>query len=76
LPCGKSVVAQVACNLPPANGSKYWLVGIGWEAPGNLWCLAPTPSDWENYAEAPRYLPASLYSSRSDRESRESRRCH
>ena len=61
LPCGGSVVAQVASNLPPSPGSKYWLVGIGWDSPANFWCLAPVPSDWAAYADVPRFCPASIH---------------
>jgi hypothetical protein len=58
LPGGGSVTARVASNLPPAQGSKYWIVGIGWDSPGNLCCLAPVPSDWQSYADVPRFFPS------------------
>jgi hypothetical protein len=57
LPCGGSVSAQVASNLAPGEGGKYWLVGIGLDAPGNLWCMAPTPQDWGAYATVPKFIP-------------------
>jgi len=57
LPCGCSVTAQVACNLAPGEGSKYWLVGIGLDSQGNLWCIAPTPQDWGTYAAVPKFTP-------------------
>jgi len=60
LPGGGSIVARVASNLPPSVGNKYWVVGIGWDAPNNLWCLAPVPADWEAHAEVPRFFPASV----------------
>jgi len=60
LPGGGSIVARVASNLPPGVGNKYWVVGIGWDAPNNLWCLAPVPADWEAHAEVPRFFPASV----------------
>ena len=47
LPSGKSVTARIASNLRISAESKYWLVGIGLDMPGNLWCIAPTPPDWE-----------------------------
>ena len=46
LPCGKIATARVACNLRPSEESKYWLVGLGLDSPGNPWCIAPAPSDW------------------------------
>jgi len=57
LPCGGSVTAQVASNLAPGEGSKYWLVGIGLDSAGNLWCMAPTPQDWGTYATVPKFTP-------------------
>jgi hypothetical protein len=59
LPGGRSVNARVASNLPPANGSKFWTVGIGLDSPGNHWCLAPVPNDWGSYASAPKFFPPS-----------------
>jgi hypothetical protein len=38
----------VACARPMSDGSKYWIVGIALQSPGNLWCIAPTPADWPN----------------------------
>lgn len=55
LPGGRCANALVASNLAPNPGNKYWLVGIGLEAPGNLWCMAPTPADWIPYINS---LPA------------------
>ena len=75
LPCGASIVAQVASNLPPKRGTKYWVVGIGWDSPANLWCLAPAPADWEAYAAAPRFYPASVQSVNSDITVSEPRKC-
>jgi hypothetical protein len=42
------------------EGSKYWIVGVALESPGNLWCIAPTPSDWGSYASAPKFFPVSV----------------
>ncbi|HZQ94480.1 MAG TPA: hypothetical protein VFA67_05680 [Candidatus Sulfotelmatobacter sp.] len=47
LPGGGTVIARVASNLPPRAGSKYWVVGLGMNTPGNIWRLAPTPDDWD-----------------------------
>lgn len=57
LPGGGSTTARVACSLPPAKGSKFWTIGIGLDAPGNPWCLAPSPADWGEYAAVPSYFP-------------------
>ena len=62
LPGGGNVTARVACSLPPAEGGKYWLIGIGLDVPGNLWCLAPSPSDWGNHASVPKFFPACVTS--------------
>ena len=55
LPGGGSTTAQVASNLPPVQGSKYWLVGIGLDYPGNPWFLSPAPADWGVYGAAPKF---------------------
>ena len=59
LPGGGSLTARVISSLPPANGSKYWTVGIGLDSPGNPWCLSPVPADWGSYTSAPKFFPAS-----------------
>lgn len=46
VPGGRTLDAQVASNIAPSDGGKYWIVGIGIDIPGNLWCMAPTPADW------------------------------
>jgi hypothetical protein len=50
LPGGATATARVACSIPPEHGSKFWLIGIGLDAPGNLWHLSPAPSDWGAFA--------------------------
>lgn len=52
LPGGRCATARVACSLPPGSGEKFWTIGIGLEAPGNYWCIAPTPADWDGTASA------------------------
>lgn len=59
LPGGASATARVASSLPLAPSTKYWLIGICLEQPANLWCLAPTPQDWEPYSDVPTLSPAS-----------------
>lgn len=46
LPSGKTATARVASNLRISEEGKYWLVGLGLDSPGNLWCISPTPPDW------------------------------
>lgn len=46
LPSGMVVTARVASNMRLTDEGKYWLVGLGLESPGNLWCISPTPKDW------------------------------
>lgn len=46
LPSGETVTATVASNSRISEGGKYWLVGLGLDTPGNLWCISPTPTDW------------------------------
>jgi len=57
LPGGGSATARVACSLPPTKGTRFWIVGIGLDYPSNLWCLAPSPKDWGEYASVPSYFP-------------------
>jgi hypothetical protein len=54
------VLAKVACVRPAGIGSKYWIVGVSLEAPGNLWCIVPTPPDWGSYSEPPKFFPVSV----------------
>jgi hypothetical protein len=53
LPGGESATARVACSIPPQQGSKFWLVGIGLEEAGNPWHLAPAPPDWGTFGSTP-----------------------
>jgi hypothetical protein len=48
LPSGKTATATVASNLRISEEGKYWLVGLGLDTPGNLWCISPTPPDWNS----------------------------
>jgi hypothetical protein len=60
LPGGGSATARVACSLPPSNGSKFWIIGIGLDSPANLWCLAPSPEDWGADAAVPKFFPVAV----------------
>jgi len=44
LPTGQRATARVANCVP--LGSKYWLVGIALDQPGNIWGIRPAPEDW------------------------------
>jgi hypothetical protein len=57
LPGGTAVTARVASSVPLNTASKYWLIGISLDTPGNLWCLAPAPQDWGTYADVPKFFP-------------------
>ena len=60
LPGRGITAARVACNRPLEGGSKFWIVGIALEAPGNLWCMAPVPTDWGTYTAPPKFFPMSV----------------
>ncbi|HKW16521.1 MAG TPA: hypothetical protein VJO35_03330 [Terriglobales bacterium] len=60
LPGRGSARATVACVRPLEKGSKYWIVGIALESPGNLWCIAPAPSDWGDYSFPSKFHPAAV----------------
>lgn len=60
LPGRGTALATVAGTRPLSDGSKYWIVGVALESPGNLWCIAPAPYDWDVYSSAPRFLPSSV----------------
>lgn len=60
LPGGKSLSARVACSVPPTAGSKYWVLGVGLDSPGNPWRLAPVPSDWPTADSPPKLPPSSI----------------
>ena len=60
LPGRGSTLARVACARPMNDESKYWIVGIALQSPGNLWCMAPVPSDWGTYSAPPKFFPMSV----------------
>jgi hypothetical protein len=60
LPGRGTALATVACTRRLSENSKYWIVGIALESPGNLWCIAPAPSDWGVYSPPLRFFPASV----------------
>jgi len=60
LPGGGSTTARVACSLPPSQGNKFWIIGIGIDTPGNLWCIAPAPEDWGEAASVPKFFPVPI----------------
>jgi hypothetical protein len=56
LPGGEAAMARVACSIPPKNGGRFWIIGIGLDTPANLWHMFPTPPDWGTYASSPSIL--------------------
>ncbi|PYV58656.1 MAG: hypothetical protein DMG90_16160 [Acidobacteria bacterium] len=46
LPNGSSATARVANCIPLGGESKFWLVGLALDEPGNIWGLNPVPADW------------------------------
>jgi len=60
MPGGGAVTARVASSVPLNTASKYWLIGISLDTPGNLWCLGPAPQDWGTYADVPKFFPAAV----------------
>src|ERR1700730_3311305 len=53
LPSRKSVTARVANCVQLGAGSKYWVVGLALDEPGNIWGIHPAPADWNSGAESP-----------------------
>src|SRR4029077_494637 len=47
LPGGNHATARVANCVPLGTENKYWLVGLALDQAGNVWCIHPTPADWE-----------------------------
>jgi len=60
MPGGGAVTARIASSVPLNSTSKYWLIGISLDNPGNLWYLGPAPQDWGTYADIPKFFPASV----------------
>ena len=60
LPGRGTALAKVASARPLSEGSRYWIIGIALESPGNLWCIAPAPPDWGDYSSTPKFFPASV----------------
>jgi hypothetical protein len=47
LPGTGSVTARVANCISLGADSKFWLVGLALDEPGNVWGVQYPPSDWE-----------------------------
>lgn len=50
LPTGTRATARVANCVPLGTESKYWVVGIALDSPGNIWGVHPAPEDWQSEA--------------------------
>jgi hypothetical protein len=46
LPTGATVQGRVANCVPLGDEGKYWLVGIAFDHPENVWGVHPAPPDW------------------------------
>lgn len=57
---GRGTARAKVASARPFDDSKYWVIGIALESPGNLWCIAPTPEDWGTYSTPLRFFPASV----------------
>jgi hypothetical protein len=64
LPSGQSVTGCVATCVSLGPSSKYWVVGVALDEPGNIWGISPAPADWgECQIAAP---PASALDSKTN----------
>lgn len=63
LPGRGTAIAKVAGAQLINEESKFWIVGIALETPGNLWCIVPAPLDWGVYAPPAKFAPSSLTNS-------------
>jgi len=57
LPGGNQAAAVVASCVPLGPDCRYWLLGFVLEAPGNVWCIYPVPTDWGEQAKPAAPLP-------------------
>ncbi len=57
LPDGNSAAGRVASCVPLGGEGKYWLVGIALEESGNIWCIKPAPSDWQESTASATAIP-------------------
>jgi hypothetical protein len=48
LPGADKARAVVANCVALGTEGTYWLVGLALEQTGNIWCIQPTPADWES----------------------------
>jgi hypothetical protein len=67
LPGRATAHAKVACNRRFDDEGRYWIVGIAFDSPANLWCIAPAPDDWGQYSSPPKFFPASVKCIANDR---------
>src|SRR5271166_4011519 len=56
LPGGNRVRGSIASSVPLGTEGRYWLVGIGLEQQGNVWCIHPAPAD-RGTASTPAAVP-------------------
>jgi hypothetical protein len=58
LPHGQSVMGCVATCVSLGPSSKYWVVGVALDEPGNVWGIYPVPADWGEGQTAAPTAPA------------------
>jgi len=58
LPSGGLVVGSVTACVSLGPSSKYWVVGVALDEPGNVWGIDPGPPDWGTQPAAAPAVPA------------------
>lgn len=66
LPGGESISARVANCHPQGADGKYFLTGVAFYNPGNVWGIADPPPDWNHASNPDPYpiVPASTFKTR------------
>lgn len=47
LPTGVTMSGRVVNCVPLGSEGKFWLVGLAFDHPANVWAIDPVPPDWE-----------------------------
>jgi hypothetical protein len=68
LPEADRVAGRVANCCPIGSDGKFYLVGIAFDAPANVWGLADQPADWGPAKPSAQIAPAPVVSSKKDHE--------
>ncbi len=62
LPTGVTVSAKVANCVELVGEGKYWLVGLAFAQPSNVWGIKPAPPDWDEITGAAPTQAGALHS--------------